>query len=73
MTQVSAHRKATMTVASDLLNAVRRLAGGDTVTPDEADRLCRSVGVTDSKYARQSARQAVNVVDLAIYLANRGV
>jgi len=73
MTQVSARRKATITVAGDLLNAVRRLAGGDTVTNYEADRLCQSVGVTENKYARLSPKNTVSVIDVAIYLASKGV
>ena len=73
MTQVSAHRKATLSVASDLLNAVRLLAGSDTVTNTEADRLCQSVGLAENKYARLSASQSVSVVDVAIYIASNGV
>lgn len=73
MTQTSAHRKATMSVASDLLNAVRRLAGSDTVTNAEADRLCRSVGVHDNRFATLAPDRTVSVVDVAVHLANRGV
>jgi len=73
MTQTSAHRKATLAVATDLLNAVRRLAGGDTVTNAEADRLCRSVGLTENKYVTLSPQRSVSVVDVAIHIANNGV
>lgn len=62
-----------MTVASDLLTAVRRLACSEYLTNAEADHLCRSVGVASNKYATLPPTRTVSVVDVAIHLASKGV
>lgn len=71
MTQLSRQRKNTLAVAGDILNAVRRLSNGETMTYAEADRVCQLVGVTESKYARLAQSQTETVVGLSLYLADK--